>query len=71
MALPPSVDLQRHAGELAHCLSSMSLFLSAAEELLHTIRTLESEILTRQSRKIVTLVEIDPDSTRHVDSRGD
>ncbi|KAI0270521.1 hypothetical protein BC834DRAFT_861848 [Gloeopeniophorella convolvens] len=58
MSVDTVVDLRQQAGDLARRLGSLHLFISAAQELLGIVRRLNSEILQRHNRKIVTLVEI-------------
>ncbi|TFY70782.1 hypothetical protein EVG20_g2239 [Dentipellis fragilis] len=47
MSLYPVADLQTHAGELAQRLISLPDFSSAAHELLATLRTLASDLISR------------------------
>ncbi|KAH9970011.1 hypothetical protein BGW80DRAFT_1208735, partial [Lactifluus volemus] len=58
MPVDTVIDLRQWAGKLAYHLGSLNRFISAAQELLDIIHHLNSEILLRHSRKIVTLVEI-------------
>jgi hypothetical protein len=52
MPVDTVVDLRQRAGDLAQRLGSLSHFMPAAQELLHIVRRLNSEILLRHNRKV-------------------